>query len=350
MCGERPLLTPSQRHSAGSSPRVWGTLNVLTAPRKHCRFIPTCVGNASNRRRFMAQAAVHPHVCGERLLAMCILFFIPGSSPRVWGTRSFLIFQRVVSRFIPTCVGNAIFRVSFHRYSPVHPHVCGERCRRITSRAGLCGSSPRVWGTLEWSIHRKQGLRFIPTCVGNAYSLRMRLSAITVHPHVCGERPVVAPVTITNAGSSPRVWGTPTRRVRYCCEYRFIPTCVGNAFRVHRRRLGVSVHPHVCGERGGEKYEKFRALGSSPRVWGTQRKFQKIRSIRRFIPTCVGNALGAEPESSELTVPTLTANEVQRRKTSIISQKVFAGSRKCSEQISVDSHLLLAYSNKYGKQ
>ncbi len=53
--------------NGGSSPRVWGTLDLLLLLIDPPRFIPTGVGNT---RRSCAQCsitAVHPHGCGEHL-------------------------------------------------------------------------------------------------------------------------------------------------------------------------------------------------------------------------------------------------------------------------------------------
>ena len=50
-----------------------------------------------------------------------------GSSPRVWGTLDVAPQQAVVRRFIPTGVGNAGCVGSVGRFCAVHPHGCGER-------------------------------------------------------------------------------------------------------------------------------------------------------------------------------------------------------------------------------
>ena len=50
-----------------------------------------------------------------------------------------------------------------------------------------------------------------------------------------------------------------------------------------------SVHPHVCGEHLFEKYGRVKQVGSSPRVWGTQKRMAETAIDERFIPTCVGN-------------------------------------------------------------
>ncbi len=92
------------------------------------------------------------------------------------------------SRFIPTCVGNAMFSYLFRQQRPVHPHVCGERIWIASMKKANIGSSPRVWGT-QFSVREfENSSRFIPTCVGNATNYQPPGGEYAVHPHVCGER------------------------------------------------------------------------------------------------------------------------------------------------------------------
>jgi ParB-like chromosome segregation protein Spo0J len=51
---------------------------------------------------------------------------------------------------------------------PVHPGACGERCLLRAGRSALCGSSPRVRGTLRGVIPVRPEVRFIPARAGNA--------------------------------------------------------------------------------------------------------------------------------------------------------------------------------------
>ena len=72
-------------------------------------------------------------------------------------------------RFIPTCMGNAVFSCSGDSGTPVHPHVHGERTWVPIAVIAVIGSSPRAWGTHMDDLRADGRLRFIPTCMGNAY-------------------------------------------------------------------------------------------------------------------------------------------------------------------------------------
>ena len=87
-------------------PLVWGTLDRLYTRGLKIRFIPTCVGNTAQLAIFVAEKTVHPHVCGEHKNLKNDLNPASGSSPRVWGTLDIVDEGILEYRFIPTCVGN----------------------------------------------------------------------------------------------------------------------------------------------------------------------------------------------------------------------------------------------------
>jgi len=134
------------------------------------RFIPTCVGNMFILNISFSMLAVHPHVCGEHSTRETLSEFSAGSSPRVWGTLYVEFYVVYVERFIPTCVGNIIRTADTARLQAVHPHVCGEHDYWRAKLHQLQGSSPRVWGTWRFYGCQNRLSRFIPTCVGNIQS------------------------------------------------------------------------------------------------------------------------------------------------------------------------------------
>ncbi|CAB1083932.1 hypothetical protein D1AOALGA4SA_11466 [Olavius algarvensis Delta 1 endosymbiont] len=84
-------------------------------------------------------------------------------------------------------MGNTESPGSVRSSRSVHPHACGEHCRVLSAGTILAGSSPRLWGTPSpnWAVNLHS--RFIPTPVGNTFILFLLLSGDTVHPHACGE-------------------------------------------------------------------------------------------------------------------------------------------------------------------
>ena len=228
-------------------------------------------------------------MCGEHQEQKHRRPFDHGSSPRVWGTLFDVFFDVRKERFIPTCVGNTYSGDCPTRKGAVHPHVCGEHVSPRITISYPSGSSPRVWGTPCRRVLSRSQRRFIPTCVGNTNGKGVLSWKRTVHPHVCGEHAAADDFTHAEPGSSPRVWGTPQAFFGRFPDGRFIPTCVGNTSRLLRRCLRTAVHPHVCGEHGIGECDGAFGDGSSPRVWGTPRFGIPECLFLRFIPTCVGN-------------------------------------------------------------
>ncbi len=209
----------------------------------------------------------------------------------MWGTRYCPIKQLNFSRFIPTDVGNAA-QLSGNGVSvSVHPHGCGERKEEAGMADTEAGSSPRMWGTRDNELRYVAAMRFIPTDVGNARFNTSLAAFLTVHPHGCGERQQNTLRIVASRGSSPRMWGTPGYTILNPCVVRFIPTDVGNAHDHHYKRLEPSVHPHGCGERVLALAFGCDGTGSSPRMWGTPSDPPYSAFWFRFIPTDVGNAI-----------------------------------------------------------
>ena len=228
MRGEYCQAALRRERIRGSSPRAWGIQHPGKAARQPYRFIPTCVGNTSRLSYKSYGSTVHPHVRGEYPQAALRAIRTVGSSPRAWGIPEVDHLRYAPSRFIPTCVGNTSQRRRGYPDQPVHPHVRGEYPSQILPSGRWNGSSPRAWGIPHSVGSRGCRIRFIPTCVGNTLGLRLQGRKEAVHPHVRGEYSVLEVWKYPPAGSSPRAWGILRCTVRTIARIRFIPTCVGN--------------------------------------------------------------------------------------------------------------------------
>jgi len=193
-------------------------------------------------------SAVHPHACGEHYDSIPSYSPLVGSSPRMWGTPINPFSACAVIRFIPTHVGNTDRWVARVFEPGVHPHACGEHSLCRCGLTGRAGSSPRMWGTHDGHRGHEVAGRFIPTHVGNTYTIVQIASIHTVHPHACGEHEQSGMTHTEAAGSSPRMWGTLYFQALSELPYRFIPTHMGNTNVSECQYSGSSVHPHACGE------------------------------------------------------------------------------------------------------
>ncbi len=206
------------------------------------------------------------HHCSVKASAFCAVH-----SPRMWGTLLHTLYASARNRFIPTHVGNTAAAPIPCRPSTVHPHACGEHPDRQTAVGEQNGSSPRMWGTRSHGFLVSEYLRFIPTHVGNTGDGGSSTKPPTVHPHACGEHIMVRTKSSSEAGSSPRMWGTHFPLIGCGDLVRFIPTHVGNTRRPTSSCADTPVHPHACGEHPPKKQAGSRHAGSSPRMWGTLR-------------------------------------------------------------------------------
>ena len=185
----------------------------------------------------------------------------------------------------------------------------------------LGGSPPRVWGRQGLSGGRVVGRRFTPTCVGKTTPIARGVPQGSVHPHVCGEDALPTFEKAKAFGSPPRVWGRRTRGGEPVEVPRFTPTCVGKTCLSRDGDDLRRVHPHVCGEDALRRLRPHGRQGSPPRVWGRLAWPSHTSKRPRFTPTCVGKTCRSIPLRSLGTVhPHVCGeDETARRATKLLN-------------------------------
>ena len=171
------------------------------------RSIPTGVGKTQSLFENYAEAAVHPHGCGENNIPCQSFDIVFGPSPRVWGKQPAIRQMQCQWRSIPTGVGKTCLQLALPSQQPVHPHGCGENRHERLYYHRVRGPSPRVWGKRTTRIIRRTQVRSIPTGVGKTNRQTSTDQGQSVHPHGCGENEVGLLVYEVWDGPSPRVWG-----------------------------------------------------------------------------------------------------------------------------------------------
>ncbi len=288
-CGEHSAGGAGGGAACGSSPRMRGTRYVLSDAEGRVRFIPAHAGNTSAGGAASAAVAVHPRACGEHPKIPLALRPRRGSSPRMRGTHAGASAGAPTERFIPAHAGNTVVRPLQPLQPSVHPRACGEHGLPRIPLVKRNGSSPRMRGTHWHWRWRRHHCRFIPAHAGNTAGRASCSPLATVHPRACGEHRRGL-VEIRNVhGSSPRMRGTPLADAIAHQHGRFIPAHAGNTRRRTRMRHTRPVHPRACGEHRVRGREKRHAVGSSPRMRGTQLRLQRHHRLRRFIPAHAGN-------------------------------------------------------------
>ncbi len=282
-------MCSSTRRWRGSSPRMRGTRGRRGAQGHRRGLIPAYAGNTGSGGKNAYRLWAHPRVCGEHFSAAWLLSQVRGSSPRMRGTRGLHIAHMSNIRLIPAYAGNTRRGRWCLRLCWAHPRVCGEHFQYGQAPMRQTGSSPRMRGTHTEVVWQPDDAGLIPAYAGNTPGTRPAGTCTTAHPRVCGEHSSMICRSQSATGSSPRMRGTPDRGGRVGGVRRLIPAYAGNTHG-HPLRVGrCQAHPRVCGEHRSWSTTVPSPVGSSPRMRGTL--LARLRDIlaRRLIPAYAGN-------------------------------------------------------------
>ena len=146
--------------------RLWGMI-------LHCRKSPCRLEITADSRGLASGFSClgdHPRVCGEHCWIAWWLIGMPGSSPRMRGTRLITLMLATTRGIIPAYAGNTFRHSGSCSGSGDHPRVCGEHIENPKITPRLMGSSPRMRGTQERQRPRRERRGIIPAYAGNTRS------------------------------------------------------------------------------------------------------------------------------------------------------------------------------------
>ena len=147
VCGEHQACGGPTDLSAGSSPRMRGTLRGGKGRARERGIIPAYAGNTGIGEIVIDAVEDHPRVCGEHLkLAECAQVG-RGSSPRMRGTPFADGVEHAANGIIPAYAGNTPHWWRNWHGVRDHPRVCGEHVMMVGNFRLSKGSSPRMRGT-----------------------------------------------------------------------------------------------------------------------------------------------------------------------------------------------------------
>ena len=150
-----------------------------------------------------------------------------------------------------------------------HPRVCGEHVGDAAEYMSNAGSSPRMRGTPHLCHDAASVRGIIPAYAGNTYVHYNFNAGLWDHPRVCGEHFAQLITGNNYKGSSPRMRGTPRLSLGSHLRLGIIPAYAGNT-RLFRTDDGYWWdHPRVCGEHMAHGTDSRLHPGSSPRMRGT---------------------------------------------------------------------------------
>ena len=186
-CGEHLHLPADQVHTAGSSPRLRGTLCPASSAGCSAGIIPALAGNTDVHVHIAVTSWDHPRACGEHLSLVEQTTPYPGSSPRLRGTLDADAEAGGVPGIIPALAGNTTYYTFFAYATKDHPRACGEHGEELRPDDLCMGSSPRLRGTLGVIDAHLSFLGIIPALAGNTSPWRFAVYWPWDHPRACGE-------------------------------------------------------------------------------------------------------------------------------------------------------------------
>ena len=133
-CGDKCYCGTIVRRQTGSSPRVWGQADFVLSYTEVAGIIPTRVGTRILECCTGGIDKDHPHACGDKSRYHISVLGLLGSSPRVWGQVDVAYDDHSGIRIIPTRVGTSIGSASFRGRREDHPHACGDKKPKKTKR------------------------------------------------------------------------------------------------------------------------------------------------------------------------------------------------------------------------
>ena len=269
VCGEARRPRDFARSSTGPSPRVRGSRRVPRVGHLGRGSIPACAGKPARASSIPRPGAVHPRVCGEAHRHMTSPPRPRGPSPRVRGSRHTGRQVAQCRGSIPACAGKPTWRHLQGHCSRVHPRVCGEAMQPSPEPALRPGPSPRVRGSRRHLLGTPHAVGSIPACAGKPHAYSSRRMLTRVHPRVCGEAGLRDRIKRHEGGPSPRVRGSRTGRLHACRPGGSIPACAGKPGPSTPANLSPRVHPRVCGEAPTTTSRSPPVAGPSPRVRGS---------------------------------------------------------------------------------
>ena len=191
----------------------------------------------------------HPHAYGDKWSVDNGRKINLGSSPRVWGQVDININAQKTPRIIPTRMGTRSSVCPTALKLQDHPHAYGDKPCKDPAKSAIMGSSPRVWGQEFSQTQISLPVRIIPTRMGTSNSEQLRQHLHRDHPHAYGDKAQEKQELIKEAGSSPRVWGQDDYNTDAKKQTRIIPTRMGTRIPYIKTKHLVEDHPHAYGDK-----------------------------------------------------------------------------------------------------
>ena len=253
----------------GLSPRVRGSPSGGRDRQGVGGSIPAGAGEPCGEPECWAPSGVYPRGCGGAFVCGRLQPESGGLSPRVRGSRAGGEGDELDRGSIPAGAGEPRPTCRPAISSSVYPRGCGGAPQGGVSPGGLRGLSPRVRGSPMRRVSRAGGTRSIPAGAGEPTTSCLCPALSTVYPRGCGGARYREHTPTRRRGLSPRVRGSPSVRLVVSVALGSIPAGAGEPTMANCEAYGHEVYPRGCG--GASPWARRQAPtgGLSPRVRGS---------------------------------------------------------------------------------
>ena len=170
-----------------------------------------------------------------------------GSSPRMRGSRGGRCRARRGLGIIPAHAGLTRRSDSRRCWRGDHPRACGAHAKKGLDLAMIPGSSPRMRGSRNNLTNNGMEPGIIPAHAGLTAACCSPRARRWDHPRACGAHSVTPRLVMRWLGSSPRMRGSPTVIGMFIAGYGIIPAHAGLTSTGCRVSEVAGDHPRACG-------------------------------------------------------------------------------------------------------
>ena len=207
------------------------------------------------------------------------------------GTVFPLLSSTKSKRITPARAGNRPADTLIYRAFSDHPRACGEQIPRYSCSYADGGSPPRVRGTVPSPAPQNFATRITPARAGNRTGCNRLYRPMGDHPRACGEQLPTLLTQFPAVGSPPRVRGTDSEWSENAAIVGITPARAGNRFNASRDAAGRRDHPRACGEQRRRPWSWGCLRGSPPRVRGTEYGGSRTGRHWGITPARAGNRI-----------------------------------------------------------
>ena len=150
-----------------------------------------------------------------------------------------------------------------------HPRACGAHIEKEKIIMSNLGSSPRMRGSLSDRLSRAEHRGIIPAHAGLTASMTGPSRRAWDHPRACGAHARFFWGNTFAVGSSPRMRGSQILFLENQVLSGIIPAHAGLTSLTHRPTSAAGDHPRACGAHLSPLIQMWPARGSSPRMRGS---------------------------------------------------------------------------------